>query len=376
MSTQEHDQADPPRRLLRSRSDRVIGGVCGGLGRYFGSDPLIFRIAAVALTFVGGLGALLYLIALLVVPEDTSEPEAEPTSATNRTLIVLGIVALTIVAAPLVLPPVFVAVGVLVPLALLMLAGLVVWWLISGEGGAGSARDVLRRSGLGVAVILVCLAVAIGGGWAAATGGGTVVAGLVIASGVLLVAGAFLGGARWLILPALSLGLSLAFVSAAGIDLRGGVGERDYRPVSAAQVKDRYRLGLGSLVVDLRDAQLPPGDRPLRLDIGVGEGILLVPENVCVATRAKVGMGEVAVLGRHNGGVDIDWEDSPRAPAGTTRLVLDADVGVGSLQVHHRELPGFGRDHRFGRHRGFRGFDGQAPERGNLACAGAPSRGA
>jgi phage shock protein PspC (stress-responsive transcriptional regulator) len=382
MSTQEHDQGDRPRRLLRSRADRVIGGVCGGLGRYFGADPLIFRIATVALIFVGGLGALLYLIALLVVPEDTSEPAAEPTSATNRTLIVVGIVALVAIAAPLVLPPVFVAVGVLVPLALLMLAGLVVWWLVSGEGGAGTARDVLRRSALGVGVILLCAAVAIGGGWAAATGGGAVVAGLVIASGVLLVAGAFLGGARWLILPALSLGLSLAFVSAAGIDLRGGVGQRDYRPASAAQIKDRYRLGMGSLVVDLRDAELPPGDRPLRLDLGVGQAVLLVAENVCVATRAQVGMGEVAVLGRHNGGLDIDWEDTPRATAGTTRLIVDADVGVGSFQVRHRDLRGFGRGRRFGEHRRFQGFD-RGPmehrgtmERGNTACIGAPNPGA
>src|SRR5215207_6539618 len=42
-----------PRRLYRSRSDRVIWGVCGGLARYFNIDPVIVRVAAVALVFAG-----------------------------------------------------------------------------------------------------------------------------------------------------------------------------------------------------------------------------------------------------------------------------------------------------------------------------------
>src|ERR1700710_679820 len=60
----------PPRRLLRSRDARILGGVCGGLARYFNVDPLIIRIAAVALVFVGGFAVVAYLAALLLVPED------------------------------------------------------------------------------------------------------------------------------------------------------------------------------------------------------------------------------------------------------------------------------------------------------------------
>ena len=67
------------RRLTRSRNDRVIGGVCGGLGRYFNVDPILFRIGAVALAFVGGAGVLLYLAALLLVPnEDAGRPPSPP----------------------------------------------------------------------------------------------------------------------------------------------------------------------------------------------------------------------------------------------------------------------------------------------------------
>ena len=62
--------AGAPRRLTRSSSDRVLGGVAGGLGRYFDIDPIIFRIGFVVLTLAGGAGVLAYLAAWLLVPAD------------------------------------------------------------------------------------------------------------------------------------------------------------------------------------------------------------------------------------------------------------------------------------------------------------------
>ena len=67
--------APPPsspgvRRLTRSSSDKLIGGVAGGLGRYFGVDPILFRIAFVVLTFAGGVGVLAYIGLLAFVPAD------------------------------------------------------------------------------------------------------------------------------------------------------------------------------------------------------------------------------------------------------------------------------------------------------------------
>lgn len=64
-----------PVLLRRSKTERVVGGVAGGLGRYLGIDPVILRIAFVLLAISGGSGVLLYLIAWIAIPE---EKEGDP----------------------------------------------------------------------------------------------------------------------------------------------------------------------------------------------------------------------------------------------------------------------------------------------------------
>lgn len=61
------------KRLYRSRSDRMIWGVCGGLAKYFDIDPTIIRIIAVLLIFADGLGILAYIILAIVVPLEDSK---------------------------------------------------------------------------------------------------------------------------------------------------------------------------------------------------------------------------------------------------------------------------------------------------------------
>jgi phage shock protein PspC (stress-responsive transcriptional regulator) len=343
--TAETAAHDTPRRLLRSREDRVIAGVCGGLGRYFGVDPVLFRIAFAASLLLGGLGGLLYIGAWLFVPEEGSPAQpSTPSRERSGALTALAIVALVVVAGPLLLAPVLVVLGaglfaglLILPLALLALVGFVVWWLVSGERPAGSTRDVLIGVALGAGLLALSGVIAIAGAWAAAVGGGAIVAGLVMAAGVMLVIGAFTGGLRWLILPALALAIPVALVAAADIDLDGGIGERDYRPASAAQIRDRYELGMGSLTVDLRDTRLPDGPTDVTLDVGVGEGVVVVPENVCVASRADVGAGTVQVFDRENAGIDVNWEDTPPVARDVPVVVVHGDVGMGVLQVRHTD---------------------------------------
>lgn len=60
------------RKLYRSRTDRMIWGVLGGLGQYFNVDPVIFRLIYVVLVIATGVmpGILLYIIATIVIPLD------------------------------------------------------------------------------------------------------------------------------------------------------------------------------------------------------------------------------------------------------------------------------------------------------------------
>lgn len=57
------------KKLRRSLQDSVIGGVAGGLGEYFGTDPVIFRILFIVLTFTGGGGVLIYLLMWIFIPK-------------------------------------------------------------------------------------------------------------------------------------------------------------------------------------------------------------------------------------------------------------------------------------------------------------------
>jgi phage shock protein C len=65
------------RRLYRSRDDRMIAGVCGGLAKYFGVDPTVIRLIAVLTIIFGGAGILAYIILALVVPLESSQ-SSEP----------------------------------------------------------------------------------------------------------------------------------------------------------------------------------------------------------------------------------------------------------------------------------------------------------
>ncbi len=103
LDTSESQQTGTP-FLRRSKSDRIVGGVCGGLGRYFGIDPVWLRIAFVALVVGGGSGIILYIVAWILIPEEDEDAPVAQRPPTDRTtagviigtiFIVFGAVALT-----------------------------------------------------------------------------------------------------------------------------------------------------------------------------------------------------------------------------------------------------------------------------------------
>ena len=65
-------------QLVRSSSDKVLAGVCGGLGRYFSIDPTIVRLIFVLAVLIGGLSPLVYVVLWLVMPLDATLPTQLP----------------------------------------------------------------------------------------------------------------------------------------------------------------------------------------------------------------------------------------------------------------------------------------------------------
>jgi phage shock protein PspC (stress-responsive transcriptional regulator) len=63
-----------PRRLERSKSNRILGGVCAGVANYLNMDPTLVRVLTVVISLFTGVPVILYIIALFVVPEEGSQP--------------------------------------------------------------------------------------------------------------------------------------------------------------------------------------------------------------------------------------------------------------------------------------------------------------
>ncbi len=61
------------RKLYKSPGNRVLFGVCGGVGEYFGIDPVIIRLLVVVTTVMGGAGLIAYIVAAIIIPENTDK---------------------------------------------------------------------------------------------------------------------------------------------------------------------------------------------------------------------------------------------------------------------------------------------------------------
>lgn len=93
------------KRLYRSQTHKIIGGVCGGLGEYFDVDPVFVRIIAVLLALATGFGVLAYIVAWIIIPKrelglDAGEPPASQEvkqSSWNKYLPGMIIIAIGIV---------------------------------------------------------------------------------------------------------------------------------------------------------------------------------------------------------------------------------------------------------------------------------------
>ena len=382
----EHPAPGPGRRLTRSSRDKVVAGVAGGLGEYFGVDAVLFRIGFVALTVAGGSGIGLYLLAWLLFPEPGSrETIGDRVSRWFRQKPVLAVIG-TIIALNIVMngwwwghhdrrdDDFFWGVAlVVVGLAFLVSRQRGRWDRPApppDEGVDEAARPAPSDPLLADAARIEATGSLIGPGWTSPPpvpaalperprplltplvisvlligAGVAALAGMelltYLALALLVVAAAMLVGSRWgrargLIPVGLLLAAAATVTAVTDVSLSGGVGTRHRSPQTPAQVRP-YRLGVGELTVDLRELEFR-GTQRIRAEVGVGQLVVLVPSDVDVEADAHVGFGQVTAFGRSSDGSDVDRQFDREADGETSRrLVLDLDAGIGQIDVEVRD---------------------------------------
>ena len=358
------DRADPGgagrRRLTRVRSEGMLAGVAEGLGRHFDVDPVIFRIAFGVSIFFGGFGLIAYVALALFLPDESGEALVRNTR--------WGVVAAILLIGFFIVPAGIFwdgpgwggwgALWLLIPLSVAIGA----YAIVKDRGEPASATRVIAA--VFVAGAAVAAVVALGGAAALLTafGWGVVIAALVIAAGVALILGALFGGLRWLIIPALAIATGVGVAAAADLEFDGGIGERRHAPLSADTIPaGGYEVAIGKLAVDLRALDWE-ADEVVRLDldVGMGQGIVAVPEDVCVVADAHASMGSLRIVGeRHEG---INAGSSPVSSTATPRLELEADVQLGELLVVNDDDYDIDRNHS-------RDFAGAAEQQRSQALA-------
>ena len=278
-------------QLRRSRTDKVIGGVSGGLAEYSGIDALLWRVGFVALTLAGGTGIIVYLLLWLLMPVgpplgagEVSERRARPPAGPRSPVPGVTIAALLILE------------------GLLALSNRVFDW------------DLGPTAFLGTALLVVGVGLV-----AAAFSTGRTARGGLIALGVVL---------------------SLATAAAAAEPWPGGengVGDQIYRENNAAEVQRSYSGGIGDFTLDLSDVDVSELDEQIttRVDAGVGDVEVIVPRSADIRVSVETGLGDVRIFDEddRNGGYFTGLGSRPWTDDGQPELELTINAGIGDVEV-------------------------------------------
>jgi Putative stress-responsive transcriptional regulator len=379
------DGATEARRLRRRTSDRVIGGVAGGVGDYLNIDPLLLRVAFAGLMIFGGAGLVLYVAAWLLIPalgrdasiaEDLLARLGRRIGTVGRAILVLlGVVLvagyLNRYGAWFTGDAPFVTRDAVVLAVAVIVGGIVILRWREGPRGLRAASAVAgpiasdvateptprqaaawspdiasvavaepqprNRSPLGWYVVAVTLgavgALALIGnlpGLSVSLGQyfGVVLA--IVGSG--LAVGAWWGHARILILLGLLLlpvAVAAAFIN---VPLNGGFAEQVFRPATVGEIRSEYRLAGGEIQLDLTD--LPAGAEPIGINASVGVGVLrvTVPPDARLELTAQVGAGRLSLFGNQQTGTGLG-DGVERLEGVGQQFVLTLDIGVGAVVV-------------------------------------------
>jgi phage shock protein PspC (stress-responsive transcriptional regulator) len=361
-TTTPTDEA-PPRRLVRVREGRWLGGVAAGLGRYFDVNPLVYRIAFGALAFVGGTGVLLYLAAWLVIPGEAEEESAAVEFLRDhreRPWLLLGVGVLAVVAVLTFSEVDFWSGPGNLWLAATLVGGALVWAYLIDRGDrpptvaapvAGDAEPTAafpapptppreRRKSFFPPVAGALLLAAGFFGLLAVLDVYDVDVSVLLAASVAVVGAGVVAGFQLgrrvggLIVLGLLLLAAFGISTASPVSISSGIGDDVQRPLAGTLPERRYELGIGELTVDLSNATIPAGRTHVDVRLGIGDTVITVPDDVALELDARAAVGRVEVLGDEEDGADAEKTVSvpgptPEAPV----LVVDADVGIGSIEI-------------------------------------------
>jgi predicted membrane protein len=110
-----------------------------------------------------------------------------------------------------------------------------------------------------------------------------------------------------------------------------GIGDEVEAPATTSDLEP-FEQGIGKLTVDLRSPDLDLDEKTVEATLGIGELVVLLPDDTDVKLDAHVGVGHVEALDREEDGVDVDL-DGISSTSGSQELDLRLDVGVGNLRV-------------------------------------------
>jgi len=216
---------------------------------------------------------------------------------------------------------------------------------IAGHWGPAVAAPPRERSPLGwyvlagVLVVLGVLAVVGNLATVRVVPGQYFGAGL-LALGIGLIVGAWWGRARLLILLGI-VALPAAAVSAfLTVPLVGGIAEDAFRPENVAEVQPAYHLLGGRLTLDLTGLEAGSEAVTVAASVGVGDLYVIVPRDATVQVNGTVQGGQLVLLGREHVGTGLADRVSDAGDGGGASLILDLDVGIGSVWVERYPLEG------------------------------------
>jgi len=252
----EHTVEGPAvKRLERSRDDRMLAGVCGGLASYFEIHPAFYRVGFVVLTLLGGAGLVIYAAAALVMPAE-GKPDSVVSAALrdrrDRPWPLIGVGLLAVAAI------VLLSHATLWPSGdawvLLLIVGGAILWITRHESKAAraavaaepgspavDARELAARDSRRIRRIFAGIGIAIG----------SLIALVLIAAAV--------------------------FAATVHVHLGRGIGDRTYDVAGMQDLHRNYRLGIGNLRVDMSDVRFPVGTTHVGTRVDVGKLTVVVP---------------------------------------------------------------------------------------------------